>query len=383
MYIISPYLRFTQTPSGYMMIFNFLLDKLQDLSTEMLPILKFCVKERTEHDILAQFGNKQLLDRMIANYQIVSSETIWRENFCNILEIETSTLCSWKCEYCPVRSHARPVKFIDPVLFSLILNRAEDYGGFKQISLTSYNEASLDDNFIWYIQEIRKHGFDLLLYSNGSYLTQDKLNAVQAMKEHAKICFNLPSLNRARFEYMTGSKTYDSSIAAIDAAIDKGIRVTIIVQGDNETRELEQNRIQRRFPKAYVATYASNNRGAAVFNSYIEKIKIPDQRLTGCYMVTRHVCLTVDGDMMLCCNDFYHANLFGNIKEASFKSLLTSEKAVAARKATWGGCQPGEGHLCRVCTLMQESMTQDRFVAIDKIKITDITKNMRNKVQSI
>lgn len=371
-YITSPYLRFTKTNNGTYVIYNFLLDKLQEYRNDTFLVLQYCKEARGKEDIIQQFGSK-LFYQLVEYYQILSTETIWKMNFCNILEIETSTICTWKCEYCPVRNHNRQTQFIDFDLFKEILEKASEYGFIKQISLTSYNEASLDGNFINYIREIDKNGFKLLLYTNGSCLTEDKIKAISELGNGSRVCFNLPTLDREKFVNITGSMTYDRSIQAIKTAIEKGIRVTIIVQGSHEDRRLEVKRIQKYFPKANVATYASNNRGGSVFNDYITEVNITEPRLCGCYMVTRHICVNVNGELMLCCNDFYHANTFGNIKNYSFQELLVSEKACLMRKSTWGGCTPPDSYICRHCTLMVESKTQTIYDTLEQLEIIKST----------
>ena len=92
------------------------------------------------------------------------------------LEIETSTVCNWACEYYLAQNRLPIQKFISLPLFNYIIKEAIAYGKFCTIALHSYNEPTLNPNFIYYVEAIAQTDIKLVLYTKGSGLTDEILN---------------------------------------------------------------------------------------------------------------------------------------------------------------------------------------------------------------
>lgn len=368
--ILSPYLRFVKTKRGEYGIYNFLTNAYQLWHLNNKTIYEYCLSARLIQDVINRFGEKTVSDLMKLN-QLIDTDEVWKKNYVTTLEIETGTVCNWRCSYCPVQYHPREAKFIDHGLFKEIIAEAVAYRHIKEVTLHSFNEPSLDKSFDFYLDQIYETNFKLLLFSNGSYMDDHKLERIGAFENRAELILNFPSLNRDTFRTMTGTDTYDQSLYTLEHALQKKLRVFVNVQGRGKQREAEANFIKKRYPEAIVVTYDSFDRAGALDNEYFIDTKIEQPYMVGCYMVTRSVYVGVQGDLFMCCNDFHKENLEGNIKNGSFQQILSGKLASSIRKKVWGGEKTDADFLCRHCSLMDEFLKKNIFLTYDQFVSTN------------
>ena len=65
-----------------------------------------------------------------------------------------------------------------------------------------------------------------------------------------------------------------------------------------------------------------------------------------------------NGDIILCCNDYYKNNVYGNLSEGTIEEILHSEKAITMRKRVFGEIQTNDEFLCRKCWHMKLAKKQ-------------------------
>ena len=259
-------------------------------------LYQYCLTPKSFDEVIEMFDKKEVM-RLIQLYQLVDPKTIWNMHKVTTLEIETSTVCNWKCEYCPVQYGTRKPEFMDFKLFKSSLKKGIDYGHIKEVALHSYNEPSLDKNFEKYLEAIYHTPFKLVLFTNGGYLDKSKLNQIQSFGHRSEITFNFPSQNHETLIKITGANTYEQSIWAISKAIEKGIKTIINVQGRGEQRKYEADAIQQRFPQFNVVSYDSFDRAGALKNSYKYDLYISKPYMAGCYMLARSVYVNIHGEL--------------------------------------------------------------------------------------
>lgn len=94
----------------------------------------------------------------------------------NFIELETSTLCNRRCNWCPnsIYQRSRRQKNINIKLFNKIINELSALTFKGQISLHNYNEPLLDNKLFYYINKIRKKipEAHIIIFTNGDYLDQ-------------------------------------------------------------------------------------------------------------------------------------------------------------------------------------------------------------------
>lgn len=106
------------------------------------------------------------------------AKTLFKKYVC-VVDIETSTVCNRKCDYCPLSIHDRKKQtLIDDKLYSQIISDLGSIDFDSTISLNLYNEPLLDDKIYSRIKEARKacpNSF-IKFNSNGDYLTREILD---------------------------------------------------------------------------------------------------------------------------------------------------------------------------------------------------------------
>jgi radical SAM protein with 4Fe4S-binding SPASM domain len=130
---------------------------------------KFFLEQEQISSELFYFDNK-ITDR--------KSKEIFKKYVC-IVNLETSTACNRKCDYCPLSIHERKEQvLIDDKLFSKIIAALASINYYSTISLNLYNEPLLDPEIYSRIKEVREkcpNSF-IKFNSNGDYLTREVLD---------------------------------------------------------------------------------------------------------------------------------------------------------------------------------------------------------------
>lgn len=95
----------------------------------MKNILQDCMVPR-EYTYLFRCFSQEYVQYLIDNKFLLRSDQKWSVYQPYNLEIETSTVCNWACEYCPARNNPRIKQFISLPLFNYIIDEAKAYGKF-------------------------------------------------------------------------------------------------------------------------------------------------------------------------------------------------------------------------------------------------------------
>lgn len=337
---------------------NSLLGRLQILNHNDLAVLEACKKGMPVEELYKLFPARQI-DKLCSGHLLLEENCIWSLHYIKHLEIEISTACNWKCEYCPRSFNSPQNKVMDLKLFCKILDDAKKYKHIKYITINSYNEPTISPVFLPFIDEIAKRGFMLTLYTNGSGLNEYKIKYLQDLGNLRKIIFDYPSDNRVIFNKMTGTNDYDRTKKIIDMALSNGLKVGFSVQGLNSISGEEIKQIQKAYPEVPIIMGNSNDRAGALKNQYYQDIHITCEHLSGCDMIMEAAVVTVNGDLCICCNDYYRKCLLGNIQDISLSEILSSQQYCDLRKKVWGGISAEWDFICRHCVHMHNSIAEN------------------------
>ena len=294
---------------------------------------------------------------MIVNRFLLLDDHIWDQESVTNLEIETSTMCNWACNYCPASFYKRTPQKIEMDLYKYILDKAYEFGKIKTVSIQSYNEPSIDNRFFEYIKEIKQHGFRLVLYTNGSNLTNDKIELLKKMQVLDRIIFNLPAVDKDIFREITNNDNVERTLNSIRLAIDCGFEVIISVQGKHLYKDSEVEKMKILFDKAKIEPFISIDRAGILKNEYHQNINIKNKLLTGCITFSNTIHITVNGDLYICCNDYFRNYIYANIKNNNFKDVFNSDSYIELRKKIFGGLAVEEEFICKHCSIMENSLS--------------------------
>ncbi len=168
LYVRSPYIQIIRKNDIKIRIYNHVTRQLNNISIDEYIYLD---TYRTPSTI----KNKEYSESLVQKKLLIPYQNMWNQLTFHRIEIETSTVCNWKCEFCPGRTMERKAQHIDKNLYRHILDKAIDYGSIKYVVLHGFNEPTIDPHFLFYVEELISRGFQLVLFTNGTGLTDEKI----------------------------------------------------------------------------------------------------------------------------------------------------------------------------------------------------------------
>lgn len=265
-------------------------------------------------------------------------------------QIEVTAHCNWGCHFCPVSQDRKPAATMPMPLFEEIIDKISPFETIRYVTFHFYNEPTLDRFFDERVAVLQQRDMPLALFTNASHLTEHKIEILRQSGVLRRLAVNLPALSEIDFRTITQSRTRATSIRHLDAAIEAGLPVEIVVNGNGENLSLRLDEIRERYSARDVPVRASmiSDRAGALFGHYNQAIQI-DGPLRGCGWPVNHAHFSVSGDMFICCNDYHQREKFGNIRSGSVHDIMTTSAAVLARRRVFGVADAPADYLCRRC----------------------------------
>ncbi len=229
-------------------------------------------------------------------------------NFFRSVSIEISTFCNRTCYYCPNALEETPVDFMTEETFNKIIDQLKEINFSGSISYHFYNEPLLDKRLPNFIRHVKKNLPNCVnrIASNGDFL----------------------------------------SIELADDLIDAGvfdIGVTIHdIDSERFLNKLEP--VLKKYPQHIhidsIHDKPISNRGGAI------EVKNLDKKDT-CTDPLKALTLDYNGNVLLCCNDYYRKHSFGNITRDKISRIWQSEAFFKLRKELRNGI--ANLGICRKC----------------------------------
>lgn len=141
----------------------------------------------------------------VKNGDVDKSIEIFKKNVDNV-NLETSSYCNRKCNYCPVSTYGRNFKsFINKRLFENIILSLKKINYRRSFTLSLFNEPLADKNFGVYLKFIRENLPSCIIQtnSNGDYIKQ--IHDLSKLEEYGlnklKITLHTPKNRKYSQEY--------------------------------------------------------------------------------------------------------------------------------------------------------------------------------------
>lgn len=277
-------------------------------------------------------------------------DDLCRDYLLTTAQIEVTAHCNWGCRFCPVSLDRKPSATMPLGLFEEIIRKLEPYDTIRYVTFHFYNEPTLDCHFTERIAILGQYGRELSLSTNASGLTAGKIQTLKTSGIVRQLIVNLPSLRQGEFEALTQSKSLTLSLRNVDAAIEAGLPVALVVNGQGTDRQRRVDALRSRFDPLGVSVNATltSDRAGSVAGDYDQHVRI-DGPLRGCSWPVNHAHFSVTGDMFICCNDYYQRETFGNIQSGSIHEIMTSPAAVLMRRRVFGVVDAPMDYVCRSC----------------------------------
>jgi len=261
-----------------------------------------------------------------------------------IVQIEVNTNCNFKCWYCQNSQYKNPpTKVMNMELFETILYRIMEFQSGKDlplISFAAYNEPSMDPLFTQRLRLMTELGFTYWWISNLSCMTKEIVSFLHEFSPRTtNFHINMPSCKPERLSELVGiplpeaREHIESLKLFLEEEMELSKRVDLVVHGDGSARHHEDFKhiLEWASPSLAKVHKAGLVNRAGMLEGVGSYVDYHSAALLRCGVsYTSNVYIGVDGNVYLCCHDYYQRTSFGNLSQHSLQSLIGSAEYRAA-----------------------------------------------------
>jgi radical SAM protein with 4Fe4S-binding SPASM domain len=291
--------------------------------------------------------------RLLAARALVRADEIVRRHNFNSIEIEINRHCNIRCEFCPVATAPKPKGFMADELYQLTLDRVVEYGA-KEISLTHYGEPTMDPNLIKRISQAADRGLSVRLHTNATLFNEDKVREL-AMLGNTRLIVNLPSADKAEYERINKSKLFDRVVGNLELMHEHGVPTQLSINSPRHATDAVVRAVNERFAAMFgdSVSWPSDSRAGLVDNAYVQPVSHASS-LNGCLMQLSQLCVSHEGKVFVCSNDFDQKNIMGDLTRQSIREIAEGDPFVTYRSQLLGITKPADNFICARCEWTQE-----------------------------
>ena len=257
--------------------------------------------------------NRTFRDLMLRSYYSLESwkktlaygtDDIFRE-----IVIETHSSCNRKCSYCPVSLYDRGRHLMDEKLYRKIIDELAS-GKYKgDIGYHFFSEPLLDTRLESFVEYTRKKlpQNHIMIYTNGDFLTRER---------------------------------YDSLLEA-------GVSMFYVtLHGEKKSRAIPK--LLKTGPdKSRIALRRLDTN--SLLSSRGNLVRVKNKEIMGiCGFPSNTLHIDYRGNIVLCCEDYFSKNVFGNLKEEKLFDIWDKPRFRKIRKETMRG--RFRLKICKECT---------------------------------
>ncbi len=226
----------------------------------------------------------------------------------NQINIELGRRCNRKCSYCPKskfpeKNDERKMSF---KIFKKIVRELENINYSEKVCFSGYYEPLLDDDIVRHVRYVRKKlkKAKIIIYTNGDMLTEKLYKRLKENDVLLAVSLHGENVNKKyqKIKKMTGGK---------NTVIKKKITERIL-----------------------------STRGGLL---EVENKEVK----TSCIFPSLQLTVDVDGNVILCFDDYFSENKFGNVKEKNLLKIWRDESFKNVKKDLLSG-KP-EREICKHC----------------------------------
>lgn len=261
--------------------------------------------------------------------------------FPRTVQIQTRTGCNGGCIFCPYKDSVNlvPKGVMSDALFERIVAEIGQHGKTRRISPYLMNEPFLDSTVVEKARYISKHvpRGKVIITSNAGKLTADIVDDIMRDNPFHEIYLSVQGIEKKAYEEsMRGSLVFEESKRNAEYLIeqrnkrqpDLQITVTMI-----KTALIDAEAAVRHWKSLGADSKYTilENRGGNLKD--FDKINLGKKRIfKDCTRLFKQAYILFNGDMVLCCTDYYKTMVLGNVAESSIYEVWNSPRAQAIRR---------------------------------------------------
>ena len=299
------------------------------------------------------------------------------------VQIETTSVCNHRCFFCPVSMDKREKSTLSLEKLEKIIDGLQDHS-IETIALSGFMEATYDQELVEKITVIRKAGYNVSIYSNGSGLKPELTDQLLDLGV-SSFTFNLSTIDEAHYLQTRGSRDLTRVLSNLDYLLAQSpvqagtVKVDLVVVGAlDQQHAVSFQRIQSRFANTAIANILliPMVEFAGKTDQGLLPIKLNHQKLKGCLWQRDQEWLhfDADGEGILCCHDYFSNYKMGNISDASVTEIYQGEPIQQWRRWISGEEEAPDDFICRRCAyaVMDDHVEQLRQLFCDRCQLPDL-----------
>lgn len=281
-----------------------------------------------------------------------------------ILQIQTRTGCNGGCIFCPYTSSVEhvPKGTMSDDLFKKIILEIAKYRKTRRISPYLMNEPFLDTKLLERSRYIKQTipNSRITVTTNGSKFYPELVDELMKDNPFHHIFISMQGIEKEPYENtMRGSLKFEETKRNVEYLIQKRnqlcpeLKITVTMV---KTNLIDVDKAVNYWKSLGVNSKytALENRGEN--NTFFYKLN-PNKsiRFNHCTRLFKQAYILFNGDMVLCCTDYFKTMVLGNVAESSIYEVWNSLHAIKIRQDFIRG-DFSENPLCASCLISSEGM---------------------------
>ncbi|MEM6793727.1 MAG: radical SAM/SPASM domain-containing protein [Acidobacteriota bacterium] len=304
-----------------------------------------------------------LLDPLVEDGWLVQKSKNLDERFrLKFVSLEAHTICNQRCYFCPVSINPRRAYFMPTEQYEDILRQVSAYRDtIEGVFMINYNEPTFDKRFLDQVRAIMGAGLPPAVLTNGTGLTEERIDALVEMGGIGFLCINMSTLDQERYKRDRGTGNVARILQYLDHAknlpVAKEMKIIVLGTGnDVHKRDFEEMKDRFAGSRFKVESYEVMDR-AGYLQIGLKAAHHEGRQLCGCDNVgsrpIQHLHITPHAKVVLCCEDYDEHHVVGDLNKQTLHEVLTGPAMQLMRRWIYGIEEAPSDFICRNCVFAQ------------------------------
>ena len=288
---------------------------------------------------------------------IPENEDLSRKYRLRYVSLETHTVCTQACAFCPVSIAPRDPGYMATELFDRLVKEISHFRDtIEGVALNNYNEPTADRRFTDQVRTLQEHDLPVAVLSNASTFTPDKVDALVETGPISYMSINISTLDRERYRSERRRDHLPRVLEHLDYMKDKPIAKTmdIVVLGhQDEQHKADAAALTERFSGSRFNVRDFEIMDRSGYLPIGLKPEKPYERLRGCNNLgsrpIEHIHINPHGQCIMCCEDYDEFHIIGDLTTHSIDEVLSGEEIAHLRRMVYGVEEAPDDFICRKC----------------------------------
>jgi MoaA/NifB/PqqE/SkfB family radical SAM enzyme len=261
--------------------------------------------------------------------------------FPRVIQIQTQTGCNGACVFCPYEASrdAVPKGKMPDGLYARLLDEIAQDGTARRISPFLMNEPFLDRNLLEKARLMKRRvpRARVLVTTNAGVLHPSVVDDLVHDNPFHAVYISMQGVEKEPYEdTMRGALAFEKTMGNVEYLIARrnahAPKLKIVVTMVKTNKIDAEKAVAFWKARGVEAQYTClESRGGN--NSAFNELNAGDKRVfKDCTRLLKHAYILLNGDMVLCCTDYYKTMVLGNVAESSIRDVWNSPRAREIRR---------------------------------------------------